>query len=105
MVLERTNRLLPPLATALQSLGIPYLLESPGLLNTREAALIMAGLRLVTDRSDSLAAATVLHLLGDPQQTTPDWITERLHALRDTKDLNEDTETNPAFRIPWKHEV
>ncbi|MFC1763628.1 UvrD-helicase domain-containing protein, partial [Planctomycetota bacterium] len=105
VVLERTNRLLPPLAAALQALGIPYLLESPGLLNTREAALIMAGLRLVTDRNDSLAAATVLHLLGDPKQTTPDWIAERLHALRGAKAPNDDSEPNPAFRLPWEGDV
>ena len=68
VILERTNRLLLTLANAFDALGIPYLLESPGLLDTREAALVMAGLGLVTDRSDSLAAATVLHLLGDSQQ-------------------------------------
>ena len=39
VVLEETNRLLPPLAVAFHSLGIPYLLESPGLLSTCEERL------------------------------------------------------------------
>ena len=102
VVLERTNRLLPPLADAFSSLGIPYLLESPGLLNTCEGALVMAGLRLVRDRNDSLAAATVLHLLSDPEQETPEWLAERLHALRDADTASGDTtDTTPAFQAPW----
>ncbi|MDT7042537.1 UvrD-helicase domain-containing protein [Candidatus Nitronereus thalassa] len=101
VILERTNRLLPPIATAFDTLGIPYLLESPGLLSTREGALILAGLRLVADRRDSLAAATVLHLLSDPKQDTPDWITERLQALRDTN-AGGGSETPHAFHLPWE---
>ena len=101
VILERTNRLLPPIATAFDTLGIPYLLESPGLLSTREGATVLAGLRLVADRSDSLAAATVLHLLSDPKQDTPDWITERLQALRDAK-ASDESETPPTFHVPWE---
>jgi superfamily I DNA/RNA helicase len=96
VVLERTNRLLNPLADAFASLGIPYLLESPGLLRTCEAALVMAGLRLVLDRSDSLAAATAAHFLGDATQETPDWLTERLEALRAAADAGDGTRT-----VPW----
>ncbi len=80
-VLERTNRLLEPIAAALGHLGIPCLLESPGLLATREGAMVLAGLRLVADRSDSLAAATLIHIMGDPEKGTPDWIEERLVAV------------------------
>jgi len=83
VVLERTNRLLLPLANAFSSLGIPYLLESPGLLSTCECTLVMAGLHLVLDRGDSLAAATAAHFLGDAAQQTPSWIIERLQSLRD----------------------
>jgi ATP-dependent exoDNAse (exonuclease V) beta subunit len=100
VILERTNRLLPPIATAFDSLGIPYLLESPGLLSTREGTIVLAGLRIVADRSDSLAAATVLHLLSDPEQDTPDWVKERLQAVRDTQDSDE-TELSPDSYIPW----
>ena len=82
-ILSRTNRSLSEIAGELDDLGIPYLRESPGLLATCEGAMALAGLRLVADRSDSLAAATVLHLLGDPSQDTPDWIMERLKALQD----------------------
>ena len=63
------------------TLGIPSLLESPGLLSTREGVTVLAGLRLVADRSDSLAAATLIHIMGDPEKDTPDWIEERLRAL------------------------
>ena len=101
VILERTNRLLPPIATAFDTLGIPYLLESPGLLSTREGAIVLAGLRLVADRSDSLAAATVLHLLSDPKQDTPDWITERLQAVRDAK-ASDEVETPRTFHVPWE---
>lgn len=101
VILERTNRLLLTLANAFDALGIPYLLESPGLLDTREAALVMAGLGLVTDRSDSLAAATVLHLLGDSQQDTPDWISERLQVLHDAERSQHTSEETPTFHIPW----
>ena len=100
VILERTNRLLPPIATAFDGLGIPYLLESPGLLSTREGAIVLAGLRIVADRSDSLAAATVLHLLSDPEQDTPDWVRERLQAVRDTQDSDEE-ELSPDSYIPW----
>ena len=104
VILERTNRLLGSIAEAFDSLGIPYLLESPGLLSTREGAIVLAGLRLVADRSDSLAAATVLNILGDPEQDTPDWIAERLQTLRDAKDSDEN-ESSSRFHVPWEDDA
>ncbi len=101
VILERTNRLLPPIADALDELDIPYLFESSGLFSTREGAIALAGLRLVADRSDSLAAATILHLLGDPQQDTPDWIVQRLTALRDHKDAD----TAARYAMPWESDA
>ncbi len=101
MILERTNRLLPPIASAFDTLGIPYLFENAGLLSTREGAVILAGLRMVADRSDSLAAATMLHLLSDPEQDTPDWISERLQALAESQANGEDG-TSSGFNAPWK---
>ncbi|MFT7643337.1 MAG: ATP-dependent helicase/nuclease subunit A, partial [Pirellulaceae bacterium] len=101
VILERANRLLRPIATAFDALGIPYLLESPGLLSTREGAIVMAGLRLVANRRDSLAAATLLHLLNDPEQDTPAWITERLQSLRDAK-VGDGKESPSTFRLPWE---
>jgi ATP-dependent helicase/nuclease subunit A len=96
-VLERTNRLLKPIAAALGDLGIPCLLESPGLLATREGATVLAGLRLVADRSDSLAAATLVHIMGDPEKDTPDWIAERLLALAAAK-----ASDDASFCQPWE---
>ena len=96
-VLERTNRLLKPIAAALGDLGIPCLLESPGLLSTREGATVLAGLRLVADRSDSLAAATLIHIMSDPEKDTPDWIEERLRALAAAK-----ASDDASFCQPWE---
>lgn len=104
-VLERTNRHLISLADALDSLGIPYLMESPGLFSTREGGMLLAGLRLVADRSDSLAAATVLHLLNDPLQDTPEWIAERLEALHTNAEGNGDaagSASTRTYRVPWE---
>ena len=101
VILERLNRMLPPLARALDRLGIPCLYESPGLLSTREGAVTLAGLRLVADRMDSLAAATVLHLLSNPQETTPDWVRQRLQAVRNRTD-NPGTKAGSGSKtIPW----
>jgi ATP-dependent helicase/nuclease subunit A len=102
-VLERANRLLGELAKALDIVGIPYLLGSPGLLSTREGVLTMAGLRLVADRNDSLAAATVIHILSDPKAHTPAWLAERLEALRAAEQAVEagDPDAGRA-RIPWE---
>ena len=100
VILERTNRLLPPIATAFDGLGIPYLLESPGLLSTREGAIVQSGLRMVADRSDSLAAATILHLLSEPEQDTPEWVRERLQAVREMQDSDK-AELSPDSYLPW----
>lgn len=101
VILERVNRLLSPIADAFDTLGIPYLFESPGLFSTREGAVVLSGLRMVADRSDSLAAATVLHLLSDPEQDTPDWIVERLQNVSHRQSNAEEGAT-PDFRVPWK---
>jgi ATP-dependent exoDNAse (exonuclease V) beta subunit len=97
-ILVRTNRALTPLAHALESLGIPCLLETPGLLSTREGALAVAGLRLVADRYDSLAAATVMHLSEPATQPTPTWILDRLQSLREPR-----TPESPQ-PPPWQHD-
>ncbi len=84
-VLGRINDQLKSLATTLKRLGIPARLELPGLFATREGALTLAGLRLVADRRDSLAAAAVLHILGDSSDETPKWLEERLAAVQDSE--------------------
>lgn len=102
-VLERGNSQLKALAAALDELGIPYLIESPGLFSTREGELLLAGLRLVANRNDSLAAATILHLSTDPNESTPQWLPDRLQSLSDSQ-IDPDT-GKPIFRMPWaEHE-
>ena len=105
-ILERSNRQLQTIAGAFDQLGVPYLLASAGLFSTREGAIVLAGLRLVADRNDSLAAATILHLVGKSDQETPDWIGERLASLRAAeteraaaKDAGEDPIRN--YQAPW----
>ncbi|MCO6042674.1 UvrD-helicase domain-containing protein [Aeoliella sp. ICT_H6.2] len=100
-VLARTNLQVSQLAAALDELGIPYLLESPGLLATREGAMVLAGLRLVADRGDSLAAATLLHLLEDPDVETPQWFSERLTEVQNNKASG----NKDAYRPPWDEDA
>jgi ATP-dependent exoDNAse (exonuclease V) beta subunit len=98
-VLVRTNNALRPLADAFGTLGIPCLLETPGLLSTREGALALAGLRLVADRNDALAAATLMHVSEDDGRETPTWIVERLQALREQRN------SGGTQRRPWDGDV
>jgi ATP-dependent helicase/nuclease subunit A len=96
-VLERTNNQVKTIAEGLEKLGIPHLIEHPGLLWTREGAIALAGLRLVADRYDALAAATVIHLLSDPAKETPEWLGKRLETLREVLKHN----TNGSEK-PWQ---
>lgn len=81
--LVRTNEQGKQLGAALTRLGLPCVIELPGLLLTRECTVAVAGLRLVADRRDSLAAATLLHLLVEPSSSeTPSWFAERLREVR-----------------------
>lgn len=81
-VLARTNAEADLVAEACRKIGLPVLRELSGLLLTREGALLLAGMRLGADRRDSLAAATILHLTGDPEGETPAWFSERLGEVR-----------------------
>ncbi|TWT55490.1 UvrD-helicase domain-containing protein [Allorhodopirellula solitaria] len=105
VVLERSNAALEKLADALGQAGIAYLFESPGLLSTREGVMAIAGMRLVSDRNDSLAAATLKHMLSDPSQATPSWIRERLIQLQSDRAERENAaasaESPPRWKQPW----
>lgn len=105
-ILERSNSSMQPIAAAFDELGIPYLLASAGLFSTREGAMVLAGLRLVADRNDSLAAATIIHLLSDATQDTPEWIRERLSVLRAAEAekaaaIAAGEEPPRMFQMPW----
>lgn len=88
-VLTRTNRNAQDIGSACKALGLPTVLRLPGLLETREGTMIMAGLRLVADRYDSLAAATILHLQSDPNEETPHWLATRLQAVKEANSARE----------------
>jgi ATP-dependent exoDNAse (exonuclease V) beta subunit len=80
-VLTRTNERARTLAGALATAGVPAALPLPGLFGTREGALVLAGLRLVADRFDGVAAATILHLLTDRPDRDPEWLSVRLREV------------------------
>lgn len=88
-VLVRTNRDARELGEALERRHVPVVVGVPGLFRTREGRTVLAGLRLVADRNDSLAAAEILHIDADPDpETTPTWLARR---------LDEDKEDNIPF--------
>lgn len=95
-VLTRSNRDAADVAAACEARGIPVLLNLAGLLSTREGALALAALRFLADRSDSLAAATVLHLLEDePPVPAPPWLQRRLEHLARRDDTTGSEERPP----------
>ena len=101
-VLVRTGREARAIASALQEAGLSALLRLPGLFSSREGQLVLAGLRLVADRRDALAAATVRHILGDPEEKTPSWICARLARLNQDQSSTEpsEAETNEVEENP-----
>ncbi|HET6282165.1 MAG TPA: UvrD-helicase domain-containing protein, partial [Polyangia bacterium] len=65
-VLCRTNKQCQWVANALAALGVPAVVPQMELLDTAEATLVMAGLRLWVDPGDALAAAEVARLVSYP---------------------------------------
>lgn len=105
-ILVRTNHRAVQIADALASHAIPAVLERPGLLKSRECAVALAGLRLVADRRDSLAAATLLHLLqSTPEEETPSWLLDRLAEVAQLKEnrkkQKEEGTPNRLEQSPW----
>ncbi len=91
-VLVRTNRHAHDLAAQLARDGVPALSLCPGLLGTRECRIAMAGLRLVADRYDALAATILLHLITPHEGGTPTWFEARLREVREARERG----TRPA---------
>jgi len=88
-ILVRRNEDGKKFASSLGELGISSVMQLPGLLKTRECALVLAGMRIVADRFDSLAAATAIHLLEDSDDASPSWLNQRLRALHEMDVLRE----------------
>ncbi|MFB3905841.1 MAG: UvrD-helicase domain-containing protein [Acidobacteriota bacterium] len=99
-VLARTNLDGKGFASILFDLGIPAVMKLPGLFTTRECALVLAGLRLIADRYDSLAAVTILHLLEQQGRRTPSWVNERLRAVYESREKRARGEECPPEK-PW----
>jgi ATP-dependent helicase/nuclease subunit A len=70
-VLVRRNDEAKEIAGELRALGVPALVQTSGLLRTKEGASMVAGLRLVADPGDRLAAA-MIQSIEDPAET-PAW--------------------------------
>jgi ATP-dependent exoDNAse (exonuclease V) beta subunit len=79
-ILTRTNDGVDDVARSLRGAGIPVATASAGLLNTPEAALALACLRRVGDKSDTLATAEIISLAdcAEPEE----WLANRLHYLQ-----------------------
>lgn len=78
-VLCRENRLVPKVVAALGRWGIPAAAQRPGLLKTPEARLVLACLRRLHDRDDTLASATIVGLTGS--QRPEEWLDDRLQFM------------------------
>lgn len=85
-ILVRKNDEARGVGVHLRDHGVPVVVEVPGLLATREGMAASAGIQLVADRNDSLAAATLLHILGDANEETPSWLVKQLEARAATDD-------------------
>ncbi|MBI3891246.1 MAG: UvrD-helicase domain-containing protein [Candidatus Wallbacteria bacterium] len=80
-VLCRKGSRCEAIAGALEALGIRAARERTGLLQTPEAALVLACLRRLADRRDTLATAEIVSLTeDDPSQER--WLAERLLYLQ-----------------------
>lgn len=105
LVLERSNAGVEELAKVLDERGIDYLFETAGLLSSREGVLMIAGMRLVLDRNDSLAAATIMHFLSSPDETTPAWMIDRLTQRKVDRNASaEEASETRTWRHPWEGE-
>lgn len=82
-VLARTNERVAAIAGALRRRGVPMKMTLRGLREVAEVGLVRAGLRCVSDSSDTLAIAEVMALAdgGAPEA----WLAERLQWLADGK--------------------
>lgn len=91
-VLTRTNARAINIGESLEELGIPSVVEQPGLLDRRECAIALAGMKVVADPQDTLARATIHHLFEDPDRDLPEWIRTRL------QQISEDRKQNRSYR-------
>lgn len=82
-VLCRYNNQVPDIVHALSRWGIPAAAERPGLLSTPEALLVLACLRRLHDRADTVATAMVVGLTGSMRPE--DWLQDRLQFLADVQ--------------------
>lgn len=96
-ILVRTNRHARDAATALRNEGLAASVPLPGLLDTRECRIALAGLRLAADPRDSLAAATVVHFLAAQTEETPPWLDARLREARALDALPKDERDATPF--------
>jgi ATP-dependent exoDNAse (exonuclease V) beta subunit len=92
-ILTRTNEGVDAVARSLRGAGIPVATASAGLLKTPEAALALACLRRVNDKSDTLATAEIISLAecAEPEE----WLTNRLQYIRQDQEPKAWLEAGP----------
>lgn len=97
-ILFRSNAECLEMATRLKHLGIHASLAQNGLLETAEAKLVIACIRYLLSREDSLAKAEIMHLAEF--KTLQDIVTSRQEYL-ETRDSKRDLwqKENPLFEV------
>ncbi len=97
-ILCRKNNVVKDVVGALSRWGLPVAAERPGLMATPEARLVVACLRRLHDRSDTVASAVIVGLTEalEPEQ----WLHDRLQFLADAK-RNEAGDWDPPLNS-WK---
>ena len=78
-VLCRTNDQCAAIATALEGIGIRASVPHGALLATREVQLVLAGMRYLQDRRDSLSLAEIVHL-SPLHHAHGEWLTSSIQA-------------------------
>ncbi len=93
-ILTRSNDGVDAVAGSLRGAGIPVATASAGLLKTPEAALALACLRRISDRSDTLATAEILSLANCMEPEA--WLTDRLQYLEHDQEPKSWLESGPG---------
>ncbi len=97
-ILCRSNRSCVDMATALNNQGLPAAIARNGLLRTAEATLVLACLKYMLNRQDSLSVAEIL-LFGE-RYGLPKIIEDRLDWLANYQSLSADEQNSVK---PWAH--
>ena len=104
-VLARTNKSCRAIAAALEIRGIPASVALDGLFQTAEAVLVRAGLALVVDPRDGVAAAEVSWLAGALGADPDAWLARRLGDMEAWRAASDDDDARVPRPLPAADEA